>query len=380
MPSASDLTSAVKALALEEGFAAVAVAPVGRPPCGDRLEEWLRRGWHADMRYMERNLPLRLGEQSLMEGARSVICLATGYEPNDKGLASSRCLVAAYARGRDYHRVLKKKCIRLMDRIRSLSPAFEGRAMVDSAPVPERSLAAWSGLGWIGRNGCLYVPGLGSYVLLCEIVCNLPLVPGRPLEPACGNCGACVEACPTGAIGELGLVDARKCISYLTIECRGEVPRPYWPKMGASLFGCDRCQEACPQNRKNDDAEIRDTTLFPAENRVASPFSGNRGVSPFLPEDRATGEDHESGLSLEAVLRWSHDDWDAATRGSACRRATWEMFLRNAAIAAGNSGQASLIEPLEALRRRRPELGEIVEWAVARLGAPMRLPHGPPRT
>jgi len=347
MSHESDLTAAVIALAREEGFAAAAVAPAGPVPHADRFREWLRRGWHGSMAYMARHRELRLGQQPIVEGARSVLCLAAAHGGDE----SSSSLVARYARGRDYHKVLKTRCHRLMDRLRALETGFAGRAFVDSGPLPERSLAAWSGLGWIGRNGCLYVPALGSYVLLCGIVCNLSLTPGRPIESPCAGCGACREACPTGAIGQDGLVDSRRCISYLTIEHRGGVPRELWPLMGCRLFGCDRCQEACPHNRP----------AAPA--RSPSPAA----VAPPADCRLAPAKPPLGGASLADVLRWTREDWDAATRGSACRRATWQMFLRNAVIAAGNSGDASLRGTLEELRRRGGVDAELTDWAAGRL-------------
>ena len=257
-----------------------------------------------------------------------------------EGEASSpAALVARYARGRDYHKVLKRKCHRLMDRLRGLDRRFAGRAFVDSAPVMERSLAAASGVGWIGKSGCLYVPGRGSYVLLCEIVSNLPLAADSPAACRCDGCGACAKACPTAAIAGGGLVDARRCISYLTIEHRGDIPRELWALMGTRIFGCDRCQEACPHNRS---LPAGDVELAPA--------------GPAL-----------GGAGLGEVLRWSREDWDAATRGSACRRAAWEMFLRNAAIAAGNSGDRSLAPALHELRGRGSVAPDLIDWALDRL-------------
>lgn len=344
MSHQSDLTAAVVALAREEGFAAAAIAPVGPVPHEDRFREWLRRGWHGSMTYMARHQDLRLGRRPIVEGGRSVICLAAACGAGDR---PSDSLVARYARGRDYHKVLKTRCHRLMDRLRALERGFVGRAFVDSGPLAERTLAAWGGLGWIGRNGCLYVPGQGSHVLLCEIVSNLPLTPGRPVGSPCAGCGACREACPTGAIGEDGLVDSRRCISYLTIEHRGGIPRELWPRMGRRLFGCDRCQEACPHNRAGASAAGAGAT--PSDRRLA-------------PARRPLG-----GASLADVLCWTPEDWDAATRGSACRRATWEMFLRNAVIAAGNSGDRSLAPLLEALRRRGVVDEALTDWAAARL-------------
>jgi epoxyqueuosine reductase len=201
----------------------------------------------------------------------------------------------------------------------------------------ERALAAMSGIGWIGRNGCLFVPGAGSYVMLCEIICNLPLPAGHPSENPCRGCGACVAACPTGALGEDGLVDARKCISYHTIENRGPIPPLLWDKFSARLFGCDACQEACPHNRG---------------------FSDGRLATAKRIEDQP--------ISLADVLGWAYDDWDIATRGRVLRRASREMFLRNAAISAGNSGDASLVDPLRRLEARA-DLAEVARWAIGRL-------------
>ena len=394
-----NLTQLVQRLALEAGFAAAGVAPADEPPPhADRFQSWLDRGWHADMDYLRENVDKRLRPDALVPGATSVICLAAAYQPVEEGIPRGEGvsplrpasvplavspsypfrspeqqdqgqdalgtqgqdalarqgppLVARYARGRDYHTVLKKRCLRLMDRLREHVPGFEGRAFVDSAPVMERSLAARAALGWIGRNGCLIVPGRGSYVLLCEIVCNLPLAVRRdegpaalesngPLAPECGDCDACVKACPTGAIQGDGLVDARRCISYLTIECRGEIPAEHRPRMGGSLFGCDRCQEACPHNR-----------LLPP---------GDAELAPSRPP--------LGGATPADILRWERDDWDRATRGSACRRATWEMFLRNAAVAAGNSRDPSLVPLLADLARRQPGLRDVCDWASSRLNS-----------
>ena len=309
MTRTDELTDRVKALALEAGFARVGVAPAAETPHAERLDEWLARGWHAGMDYMARNVEKRKRPDLLVPGARSVICLAAAYAPRGED-TGGEYFIARYARGRDYHQVLKKRCRRLMDRIREAAPQFAGRAFVDSAPVAERSLAATAGLGWIGLNGCLIVPGLGSYVVLCEIVCNLPLARGEPIAPQCGDCDACAAACPTGALSDEGLVDCRRCISYLTIEHRGEIEPQYREKIGNRLFGCDTCQEACPHNRE-----------VP------------RGDAELTPKGKPLG-----GPRLAEVLTWTPADWDAATRGSPLRRAGYEALLRNAKIVAGNSG------------------------------------------
>ncbi len=338
-----DITAAVKQLATEAGFARVGIAPAGAVAGAEAYEAWLARGLNASMAYMAENREKRLCPAKLVPGARSVICLAAAYDPDNEPAASesqshrTMPFVARYARGQDYHKLLKRQCRELMDRIRRIAPDFQGRAFVDSAPVLERQLAAAAGVGWIGRNAMLIAPGLGSYCFLCEIICNLPLRPDSPVGSECDNCGACVAACPTGAIGDDGLIDASRCISYLTIEHRGRIDRDLWPLLGVRIFGCDACQEVCPHNRRS--------TAVPAVAPQA------RGLC----------------YTLADILSWSRDDWDAATRGSAVRRATYEMLLRNSAIAAGNSADASLAEPLAALRNRAPGLREEIDWAAERL-------------
>ncbi|HUS47901.1 MAG TPA: tRNA epoxyqueuosine(34) reductase QueG [Phycisphaerae bacterium] len=336
MSSHDNLADAVKEMAIQAGFARVGIAPAGPVPHAEAYEAWLSRGYNAGMAYMPANREKRLEPAKLVEGARSVICLAAQYDYIDRP-AGSAAFVARYARGTDYHEALKHRCRTLGDDIRRIAPHFEGRAFADSAPVMERSLAALAGVGWIGRNAMLIVPGIGSYVLLCEIICNLPLPADSPIESGCRNCGACLAACPTSAICDDGLVDARRCISYLTVEHRGTIPAEFWPLVGSRVFGCDTCQEACPQNQR-----------AAASPRVAAPACG---------ECRTLAE----------ILAWTRQDWDAATRGSATRRATYEMFLRNACLAAGNSADASLRRPLTALRRRAPELSREIDWALARL-------------
>jgi epoxyqueuosine reductase len=295
----------VKAIALERGFARVGIAPAASVGDEDarRFRDWLAAGRHGSMAHLARNVEQRLNPGLLVSGARSVICLAASYAPGPADPPPS-APVARYARGRDYHKVLKRRAQVLCDRLRELAPTFAGRAFVDSAPLLERSLAVWSGLGWIGRNRCLVVPGLGSYVFLCEIVCNLELEPDEPAPGGCDDCGACIRACPTGALSEEGL-DARRCVSYLTVEHRGPIEPVLAAGMGCRLIGCDACQEACPRNRG---VPPGDAAL-----RAARPPLG--------------------GATLADVQAWTSGDWDAATRGSAARRATHEMFLRNAAIA-----------------------------------------------
>ena len=294
----------IKALAVEAGFARVGVAAADADLKAEPFAAWLAAGRHGQMAYLARDDEKRHRPTVLVEGARSVICLAVGYAPAEE--LTGDAFIARYARGRDYHKVLKKRAHALMDRLRELAPSFDGRAFVDAGPIAERSGAAAAGVGWVGRNGCLIAPGLGSYVVLCEIVCNLSLAADAPIKPQCGDCTACVEACPTGALLGDGTMDARRCRSYLTIEHRGEIDGGLAGQMGACVFGCDICQEVCPHNK-----DVR-----PGD--------------PELSEPR----DVLRALSIQRVLDWTEADWDAATRGSAMRRATLEMLGRNARLAA----------------------------------------------
>jgi len=338
MDSIEDLTSAVKVLARQLDFGRVGITSAGPVAHAAVFREWLARGCQAGMTYMESNLSKRLRPELLVPGACSVICLAVGYAPAG-AQPRTDAAVARYARGRDYHKLLKRRCNKLMDRIRQIAPRFTGRAFVDTAPVMERNLAAAAGIGWIGRNGALIVPGLGSYVLLCQIICNLPLRPDGPLRSECKDCRACLEACPTGAFVGDRIVDAGRCISYLTIEHRGPIAREFWTLIGRRVFGCDACQEACPFNRN---------------------------CPPSDPELLGDGTPL-GGATIGKILAWGYEDWDAATRGSATRRVSYEMFTRNAIIAAGNSADASLAEPLRRLRQRSGQFQQLISWALERL-------------
>jgi len=330
----------VKGMAIRAGFARVGIAP-GEPlpaQAADAYRAFLRQGLHAGIRYLERHIDKRFAPRELFAEVRSVICLAVSYAPAGPP-PEAMPFVARYARGQDYHRVLRDRCRGLIDGIRREVPGFAGRVFVDAGPIAERSLAARAGVGWVGRNGCLIVPGLGSYVVLAEILCNLPLVADRPLPASCGDCTACVDNCPTGASRGDGLVDGRRCLSYLSIEHRGEVPSPLRDLWGRRLFGCDSCQEVCPYNRE----------APPGDSRLT-------GRGPPL-----------EGASLRRILTWDRPEWDAATKNSAIRRVGYEGLMRNTALAAGHSRDPRLVEPLARLRERLPGMADTIDWARRRL-------------
>lgn len=305
------MTGQVKRLAGQAGFARVGVAQAAPLPAEKGFAEWVAAGFAGKMQYLKRHVGKRMHPERLVPGAKSVICLAVGYAPPAE-IAAPAVRVARFARGRDYHKVLKRRCRRLMDAIRRIAPDFRGRAFVDAGPVGERSLAAAAGLGWIGRNGCLIVPGLGSYVVLAEIFCNLVLDADSPLEYGCAGCEACERACPTDAFVAAGLIDARKCISYLTIEHRGRIPPELTERMGGRIFGCDACQEPCPHNHDLPAGEAELTAAWWSRAGRAGPLGG---------------------AGLAEIRTWTEADWSAATEDSATRRASRAMLVRNATAA-----------------------------------------------
>ena len=263
------------------------------------------------MHYLHRYQDARLDPSALLPGARSVIVVALLYHQPEPAPCSDdarrRGRVAMYAWGDDYHKVLKGKLYALIDGLREeLKEPFEARACVDTAPIIERELAAAAGIGWIGKNTLVLDPSLGSYFFLGEILTTLDLEPDDPLPDHCGTCTACLDACPTDAFPVPYEMDASRCISYLTIEHRSDIPAEFHDKMDNWIFGCDICQQVCPFNRH------APTTREPA-------FA----VRPPGPEP-----------SVDEILAWTPDDYRTTLRNSAMKRAKLDMLQRNARIAA----------------------------------------------
>jgi epoxyqueuosine reductase len=246
----------IKQQARELGFDLCGIAPVGAFPELAFLREWLDRGYHGDMGYLPRTANIRADVRRIMPAARSVIMTGTVYnsaapystERNDPDVAQ----VARYACADDYHDVLTRRLNALMawmaDQHSGSAGKIEMRAYVDTGPVQERVYAQYAGLGWIGKNGCVINPEVGSWILLAEIICSLPLEPDQPSLDQCGTCTLCLEACPTNALVAPRVLDATRCISYLTIEYRGALSEEHRDGIGNHLFGCDICQEVCPWN------------------------------------------------------------------------------------------------------------------------------------
>ena len=245
----SALTEAVKAHALDQGFDRVAVGPASAPDHGDALREWIAAGHAGSMGYMQRRMAERLDPARVLPGARSVVAVALNYRPEDEDADPSWAPVARYARGRDYHDVMGPKLAAIESYLAEAAGA-RSRAYVDTGPVLERDLAARAGLGWIGKNTMLLHPALGSWFFIGVVLTTAELDVGASMPDRCGSCRACLDACPTAAFPAPYVLDARRCISYLTIEHRGDIDPALQPLIGDWQFGCDRCQEVCPWNRR----------------------------------------------------------------------------------------------------------------------------------
>lgn len=249
MGSLSQYTSFIKAEAQAHGFLACGISKAEfLEEEAPRLEKWLEQNHHGQMQYMENHFDMRLDPTKLVPGAKSVVSLLYNYFPDESPKAGS-FKISKYAYGDDYHKVIKAKLKIFLKSIQDKIGAVNGRAFVDSAPVLEKAWAARSGLGWLGKHANLLTKQLGSFYFLAELIIDLPLEYDAPVTDHCGQCTACIDACPTQAIVAPYVVDGSKCISYATIELREEIPNSFASKMEDWIFGCDICQDVCPWNR-----------------------------------------------------------------------------------------------------------------------------------
>lgn len=243
-------TSQIKALATELGFDYCGVSKAGfLEEEAPRLERWLQQNRHGQMQYMENHFDKRLDPRLLVEGSKSVVSLLYNYYPSQQLAAGHQPKISKYAYGEDYHAVVKDKLFEIVQRWQEFTGVFNYRVFVDSAPVMEKAWAQKSGLGWVGKNSNLITKQQGSFFFLAEIVCDLELEYDGPIKDYCGTCTKCIDACPTDAIVEPYVVDGSKCISYLTIELKENIPQEFKGKMEGWAFGCDICQDVCPWNR-----------------------------------------------------------------------------------------------------------------------------------
>jgi epoxyqueuosine reductase len=315
-----------------EGFVRFGVAAAGEPPGHARFREWIAAGRHAGMRYLATTVAVRGRPEGLLPGARSIVCLAARHSPRPL-VAEDGSRIARYAAGPDYHGTLRERADRAARRAASrLGVVFRYRVCVDSTPLAERSLAAAAGLGWIGKNGCLIDSEHGSFLLLAEILTDLDLPADEPIAELCGSCSRCLEACPTDAFLEPGLLDSARCLSYWTIEHRGPLPDEVKEHLGDRVFGCDACQDVCPWN---------------------APLAS---ADPQPPPARAEWIEMGPGR------------WRRRFGATALNRAGRRGLARNAAASAGACADRRLLPVLQrAAGVREAGLSDAARWAAARL-------------
>ena len=337
------LAEQIKLWSSELGFSSIGITDIDLSQDQRYLEKWLEKDYHGEMKYMEKHGRKRSQPAELVKGTKRIISLSMNYLPeNYNGLEllkeDKKAFVSGYARGRDYHKIMRSRLKKLVSKIKVHS-SHENRVFVDSAPVLEKALAQKAGLGWIGKNTLLLNKNAGSYFFLGEIYTDLELPIDEPeIVNHCGSCTSCMDVCPTKAFEGPNQLDARKCISYLTIEYKGSIKEELRPMMGNRIFGCDDCQIFCPWNKF---LKITDEADFKPRHNL-------------------------DDIDLSNLFMWSEEEFLKKTQGSPIRRAGYESWLRNIAIALGNA--ESSVEVLRVLHSKKDDPSEIVKehvnWAI----------------
>lgn len=338
------LTASIREWAAQLGFQQVGITDINLTEDALRLDAYLAAGYHGEMEYMASHGTMRSRPDELVPGTLRVISVRMDYLPQDTQMAQvlaqpERAYVSRYALGRDYHKLIRKRLQQLAEKISQEIGPFGHRAFVDSAPVLEKALARKAGLGWVGKNTLILNRKAGSWFFLGELLVDLPLPIDQPNDrDHCGKCTACLQVCPTQAFVGDRVLDARRCISYLTIELKGAIPEDLRPLIGNRVFGCDDCQLVCPWNR----------------------FAKPTQEDDFQPRHRLDNS------SLVELFMWTEDEFLARTLGSPIRRTGYERWLRNLAVGLGNA--PSTIPVLEALKARLEHPSELVRehvrWAL----------------
>ncbi len=343
----SKLADDIKTWGRELGFQQIGISDIDLSDAESHLNNWLQNNFHGNMDYMQRHGSMRSHPEELLPGTVRIISARMDYLPADpKSLEtlnnSSLAYISRYALGRDYHKVIRQRLQRLADKIQEHTGKFGYRALVDSAPVLERAIAEKAGLGWIGKNTMLINKNAGSWFFLGELFTDLPLAVDKKADDHCGTCRACIDICPTNAFVAPNTLDARKCISYLTIELRTSIPKELRPLMGNRVFGCDDCQLCCPWNK----------------------FSSSTSEKDFSPR-------HElDQAELIKLFMWTEDEFAEKTAGSPIRRIGYECWLRNLAVGLGNAEQSPEIIGALQSRSNHPSalVREHVNWALTQHG------------
>ncbi|AXY58450.1 tRNA epoxyqueuosine(34) reductase QueG [Acinetobacter chinensis] len=334
----------IKAQALQLGFADCVIARPDAQAELPRFKEYLKRGYHGDMKFLEENLEKRANPALLVPGTRSIICVRMNYlvetpKPRYVPDEPNNAIIARYARGRDYHKVMRGRLKTLAGLIKDRTGEFESRPFADSAPVFEKSLAENAGMGWTGKHTLLIHKKSGSFFVLGELFTSLDLPFDEPATAHCGSCTACIDICPTQAIVEPYMLDARKCIAYLTIEYKGIIPEELRRGIGNRVFGCDDCQLICPWNS----------------------FAKKASIDDFNPR-------HDlDRLTLLDLWHWDETTFLNCTEGSPIRRTGYQSFMRNIAIGLGNAPYSQqIIDALQHNRALHDDIVQIhIDWAIA---------------
>ncbi|MGR2768584.1 tRNA epoxyqueuosine(34) reductase QueG [Photobacterium ganghwense] len=352
-----DLANHIKQWGQELGFQQVGICDVDLSRHEAQLQRWLDAGYHGEMDWMARHGMMRARPAELLPGTVRVISVRMNYLPPEAGFAQSlgqpdTAYVSRYSLGRDYHKLIRNRLKQLGQKIEAAVGQFGYRPFVDSAPILERPLAEKAGLGWTGKHSLILNEHAGSWFFLGELLIDLPLPVDTPVENQCGKCVACMTSCPTGAIVEEGVIDARRCISYLTIEFDGVIPEEFREPIGNRIYGCDDCQLVCPFNRYADVTEEQDYHC--RESLYQQP--------------------------LVTLFQWDENQFLKNTEGSAIRRIGHVQWLRNIAIAMGNAPYSTeLVQALEQRLGEHELLDVHIQWALGkqheRANQVNQLPH-----
>ncbi|TDJ45605.1 MAG: tRNA epoxyqueuosine(34) reductase QueG [Gammaproteobacteria bacterium] len=342
--SAAQLARQIRAWALELGFQQLGITSTDLANDEAQLNHWLAKNYHGDMDYMARHGSKRSHPEELVPGTLRVISVRMDYLPDEPIPPvqlleqTERAYISRYALGRDYHKLMRRRLQQLADKIESECGPFGYRAFVDSAPVLEKPLARNAGLGWIGKHTNLINRDAGSWFFLGELLTDLPLPIDEPATEHCGSCSTCIDVCPTDAIIGPFQLDARRCISYLTIELKGSIPEEFRPLIGNRIYGCDDCQLFCPWNKF-------------AQPTAENDFTPRHGLA---------------SAKLTELFAWNEAEWLEKMAGSAIRRIGYEQWLRNIAVSLGNApSSAAVIDALKSREHDESELvREHVQWAL----------------
>lgn len=338
------LASQIKSWGLQLGFSQVGICDTDLTSQEPKLQQWLDAGMHGEMHYMAEHGMKRARPAELQPGTLRVISVRLDYLPSEAGFATNlsdpfQAYISRYALGRDYHKLMRQRLKQLGEKIEQHVGAYGYRPFVDSAPVLERPLAAKAGLGWTGKHSLLLNPEAGSWFFLGELLVSLPLPLDEPLNHDCGQCVACITMCPTGAIVSPYVVDARRCISYLTIELKDAIPQELRPLIGNRIYGCDDCQLVCPVNR----------------------------LAPLGKEEDFQRRPQWRDQSLLSLFLWDEATFLKMTEGSAIRRIGYQRWQRNLAVALGNAPFSDDILALLLAQQQHPDalVREHLQWALA---------------